>query len=47
MLLDGPVGIAAGLVARDLAGQTRHWCLLPDHGGTSALVKLRAPTCSA
>jgi len=21
-----------GLVARDFAGQTRHWCLLPDHG---------------
>jgi nicotinate-nucleotide--dimethylbenzimidazole phosphoribosyltransferase len=32
VLLDGPVGVAAGLVARDLAGQTRHWCLLPDHG---------------
>jgi nicotinate-nucleotide--dimethylbenzimidazole phosphoribosyltransferase len=32
VLLDGPVGIAAGLVARDLAGQTRHWCLLPDAG---------------
>lgn len=32
VLLDGPVGTAAGLVARELAGQTRHWCLLPDHG---------------
>jgi nicotinate-nucleotide--dimethylbenzimidazole phosphoribosyltransferase len=32
VVLDGPVGVAAGLVARDLAGQTRHWCLLPDHG---------------
>jgi NaMN:DMB phosphoribosyltransferase len=32
VLLDGPVGVAAGLIARDLAGQTRHWCLLPDHG---------------
>jgi adenosyl cobinamide kinase/adenosyl cobinamide phosphate guanylyltransferase/NaMN:DMB phosphoribosyltransferase len=32
VLLDGPVGVAAGLVARDFAGQTRHWCLLPDHG---------------
>jgi nicotinate-nucleotide--dimethylbenzimidazole phosphoribosyltransferase len=32
VLLDGPVGVAAGLVARDLAGQARHWCLLPDHG---------------
>lgn len=33
VLLDGPVGVAAGLVARDLAGQVRHWCLLPDLGG--------------
>ena len=32
VLLDGPIGIAAGLVARDLAGQARHWCLLPDAG---------------
>ncbi|WBB95158.1 bifunctional adenosylcobinamide kinase/adenosylcobinamide-phosphate guanylyltransferase [Solwaraspora sp. WMMA2080] len=32
VLLDGPVGVAAALVSRDLAGQTRHWCLLPDHG---------------
>lgn len=37
VLLDGPVGIAAGLVARDFGSQTRHWCLLPD-AGTSALV---------
>jgi nicotinate-nucleotide--dimethylbenzimidazole phosphoribosyltransferase len=33
VLLDGPVGVAAALVTRDLAGQARHWCLLPDHGG--------------
>lgn len=33
VLLDGPVGIAAGLVSRDLGGQARHWCLLPDHNG--------------
>ncbi|WFE31392.1 bifunctional adenosylcobinamide kinase/adenosylcobinamide-phosphate guanylyltransferase [Micromonospora sp. WMMD975] len=33
VLLDGPVGTAAGMVSRDLAGQARHWCLLPDHGG--------------
>ncbi|MET8906905.1 bifunctional adenosylcobinamide kinase/adenosylcobinamide-phosphate guanylyltransferase [Micromonospora sp. NPDC004551] len=33
VLLDGPVGVAAGMVSRDLAGQARHWCLLPDHGG--------------
>ncbi|MFI5491925.1 bifunctional adenosylcobinamide kinase/adenosylcobinamide-phosphate guanylyltransferase [Actinoplanes sp. NPDC051859] len=32
VLLDGPVGIAAGLVARDLASQSRHWCLLTDAG---------------
>ncbi|MFC7273395.1 bifunctional adenosylcobinamide kinase/adenosylcobinamide-phosphate guanylyltransferase [Paractinoplanes rhizophilus] len=32
VLLDGPLGIAAGLVARDLGSQTRHWCLLPDAG---------------
>jgi nicotinate-nucleotide--dimethylbenzimidazole phosphoribosyltransferase len=38
VLLDGPVGIAAGLIARDLASQTRHWCLLPD-AGTHALVR--------
>ncbi|WP_027659100.1 bifunctional adenosylcobinamide kinase/adenosylcobinamide-phosphate guanylyltransferase [Salinispora fenicalii] len=33
VLLDGPVGVAAGLVSRDLAGPARHWCLLADHGG--------------
>jgi NaMN:DMB phosphoribosyltransferase len=38
VLLDGPVGIAAGLIARDLGSQTRHWCLLPD-AGTHALVR--------
>jgi NaMN:DMB phosphoribosyltransferase len=38
VLLDGPVGVAAGLIARDLASQTRHWCLLPD-AGTHALVR--------
>ena len=38
VLLDGPVGIAAGLVARDMASQVRHWCLLPD-AGHLALVK--------
>jgi nicotinate-nucleotide--dimethylbenzimidazole phosphoribosyltransferase len=32
VLLDGPVGLAAGMVSRDLAGQARHWCLLADHG---------------
>ncbi|BCJ45223.1 hypothetical protein GCM10010168_70240 [Actinoplanes ianthinogenes] len=38
VLVDGPLGIAAGLIARDVAGQTRHWCLLPE-AGTLALVK--------
>jgi NaMN:DMB phosphoribosyltransferase len=33
VLIDGPVGIAAGLVARDLGAQIRHWLVLPDHGG--------------
>jgi nicotinate-nucleotide--dimethylbenzimidazole phosphoribosyltransferase len=37
VLLDGPVGMAAALVSRDLAGQARHWCLLPDHGGHPAV----------
>ncbi|MDR7278299.1 nicotinate-nucleotide--dimethylbenzimidazole phosphoribosyltransferase [Catenuloplanes atrovinosus] len=41
VLLDGPVGVAAALVSRDLAGQARHWCLLPDHNGDPA-VKLAA-----
>jgi NaMN:DMB phosphoribosyltransferase len=38
VLLDGPIGIAAGLVARDLASQVRQWCLLAT-GGRSALVR--------
>jgi NaMN:DMB phosphoribosyltransferase len=33
VLLDGPVGVAAALVTRDLGGQARHWCLLADTGG--------------
>ncbi|MEU1603445.1 bifunctional adenosylcobinamide kinase/adenosylcobinamide-phosphate guanylyltransferase [Micromonospora matsumotoense] len=37
VLLDGPVGLAAGMISRDLAGQTRHWCLLVDHGGHPAV----------
>jgi NaMN:DMB phosphoribosyltransferase/adenosyl cobinamide kinase/adenosyl cobinamide phosphate guanylyltransferase len=32
VLLDGPVGLAACLVARNVAPSTRYWCLLPDHG---------------
>ncbi|MGC5018224.1 bifunctional adenosylcobinamide kinase/adenosylcobinamide-phosphate guanylyltransferase [Micromonospora sp. DT47] len=37
VLLDGPVGLAAGMISRDLAGQARHWCLLADHGGHPAV----------
>ncbi|MFI5916630.1 bifunctional adenosylcobinamide kinase/adenosylcobinamide-phosphate guanylyltransferase [Dactylosporangium sp. NPDC051541] len=32
LLIDGPVAIAAALVARDYGAQTRHWLLMPDHG---------------
>lgn len=41
VLLDGPVGIAAALVARDFAGQARHWCLIPE-AGTTTLVRQAA-----
>ena len=33
VLIDGPVGAAAALIARDYAAQTRMWCLLTDIGG--------------
>jgi NaMN:DMB phosphoribosyltransferase len=39
VLLDGPLGIAAGLVARDLGSQARHWCLLPDAGNLALVAK--------
>ena len=39
VLLDGPVGIAAALIARDLAGQSRHWCLLPDAGNVPLVLQ--------
>ncbi|MEV0271862.1 bifunctional adenosylcobinamide kinase/adenosylcobinamide-phosphate guanylyltransferase [Hamadaea sp. NPDC050747] len=39
VLMDGPVGIASALLARDLAGQVRHWCLLPDAGGDPATLQ--------
>ncbi|GAA2391016.1 hypothetical protein Cme02nite_14110 [Catellatospora methionotrophica] len=32
VLLDGPVGVAAGLIARDLGSQSRLWCALADTG---------------
>jgi NaMN:DMB phosphoribosyltransferase len=37
VLVDGPVGIAAGLVARDLSSQSRLWLLLADTGGHPAV----------
>ncbi|MEU5791053.1 bifunctional adenosylcobinamide kinase/adenosylcobinamide-phosphate guanylyltransferase [Micromonospora purpureochromogenes] len=37
VMLDGPVGVAAGMISRDLAGQARHWCVLADHGGHPAV----------
>src|SRR5439155_16502413 len=37
VLVDGPVGVAAALVARDIGAQTRHWLLLPDAGGHPAV----------
>jgi NaMN:DMB phosphoribosyltransferase len=40
VLLDGPVGAAAALAARNLAGPARHWCLLPDHGGHPTVVRV-------
>jgi NaMN:DMB phosphoribosyltransferase len=33
VMVDGPVGVASALVARDFGAQTRHWILLPDTGG--------------
>lgn len=33
VLIDGPVGIAAGLAARDIGPQSRLWLQLADHGG--------------
>ena len=37
VLIDGPVGVAAGLLARDFGAQTRHWLMLPDTGGYPAV----------
>jgi nicotinate-nucleotide--dimethylbenzimidazole phosphoribosyltransferase len=41
VVLDGPIGVAAALVSRDLASQARHWCLLIDPGNL-ALVRQAA-----
>jgi NaMN:DMB phosphoribosyltransferase len=38
VLIDGPVGVAAALVARDLAIESRLWLVLADHGGHPAVV---------
>ncbi|MET8146824.1 bifunctional adenosylcobinamide kinase/adenosylcobinamide-phosphate guanylyltransferase [Actinoplanes sp. NPDC049668] len=38
VVVDGPLGIAAGLIARDIASQSRHWCLLAE-AGTHQLVR--------
>jgi adenosyl cobinamide kinase/adenosyl cobinamide phosphate guanylyltransferase/NaMN:DMB phosphoribosyltransferase len=32
VMIDGPVGVAAGLLARDFAFTSRQWLLLADHG---------------
>ena len=32
VVIDGPVGVAAALVARDIAGVARLWTVLADHG---------------
>ncbi|GIH18743.1 bifunctional adenosylcobinamide kinase/adenosylcobinamide-phosphate guanylyltransferase [Rugosimonospora africana] len=32
VLIDGPVGIAAAVTARDISAVTRHWTLLAEHG---------------
>ncbi|WP_432829632.1 bifunctional adenosylcobinamide kinase/adenosylcobinamide-phosphate guanylyltransferase [Dactylosporangium sp. CA-092794] len=46
VMIDGPVGVAAGLVARDYGAQTRHWLLMPDHGDNPT-VKLAADVLGA
>jgi adenosyl cobinamide kinase/adenosyl cobinamide phosphate guanylyltransferase/NaMN:DMB phosphoribosyltransferase len=43
VLIDGPVGAAAALLARDSAAQSRHWLVLPDDGAHPA-VRLAANT---
>ncbi|GAA4251065.1 bifunctional adenosylcobinamide kinase/adenosylcobinamide-phosphate guanylyltransferase [Dactylosporangium darangshiense] len=46
LMIDGPVAIAAALVARDYGAQTRHWLLMPDHG-ENPTVKLAADVLGA
>ncbi|HWB36138.1 MAG TPA: nicotinate-nucleotide--dimethylbenzimidazole phosphoribosyltransferase, partial [Rugosimonospora sp.] len=38
VMIDGPVGIAAGMLARDLGAQSRLWLLLADDGRNPAVV---------
>ncbi len=40
ILLDGPVGLTAALLARDIAGPASHWCLAPDTSRQPAAVML-------
>jgi NaMN:DMB phosphoribosyltransferase len=37
VMIDGPVGVAAGMLARDLGAHSRHWLIMPDHGGHPAV----------
>ncbi len=37
-MIDGPVGVAAGLLARDLGAQSRLWLLLADDGKNPAVI---------
>lgn len=37
VMVDGPVGVAAGLLARDIGAAARRWLLLADHGGHPAV----------
>jgi NaMN:DMB phosphoribosyltransferase len=46
LVVDGPVAIAAALVARDYGAQTRHWLMMPDHGDNPT-VKLAADVLGA
>src|SRR5262249_51265704 len=41
VMIDGPVGVAAGMLARDLGAHSRHWLIMPDHGDHPA-VKIAA-----
>src|SRR5690606_27595024 len=38
VMIDGPVGAAAAMVANDFAPSIRRWLLLPDHGRNVAVI---------